>query len=152
MRGLGMVKTLSLASKEERWGPLIATLAFYFWFFANIRHNPNVPDPFEAFTLGACIALSLAFLVTLFEKVSLHAVGLGGMVGLVGILGWVFEDPFLKIGSIKAHLFPVLAILLVFSGLVGSARIHLKAHESRDIAAGFLIGLAGQFFAVRILY
>lgn len=152
MRGLGMVNSLSLESKEERWGPLIATLAFYFWFFANIRQNPNVPDPFESFTLGACIALSLAFMVTLFEKVSLHAVGVGGLVGLVGILGWVYDEPIFTIGPVRVHAFVALATLLILSGVIGSARLHLKAHDTRDIIAGFLIGLASQFFAVRILY
>ena len=152
MRGLNMVNSLALETKEERWGPLIATLAFYFWFYANIRQNPNIPDPFESFTLGACLALSMAFFAALFNKTSLHAVGLGGMIGLVGTLGWIFDQPYVVLGPYEVHVFLLMAVLILFSGVVGSARLHLKAHQVPDILTGFLIGLAGQFFAVRILY
>lgn len=152
MRGLGMVKSLQLPTKEERWGPLIVTLVFYFWFFINMKHNPNIPASFTAFTLGSCISLSLGFLFSVFDKISLHALGLGGIVGLILIAIWLGEEQTLLLWGYRVNLLLVIVATLLFSGMVGSARLLLNAHQLSQLAVGFLVGLCGQFLAVRFLY
>ncbi|MBX2815871.1 MAG: phosphatidic acid phosphatase [Saprospiraceae bacterium] len=153
MRGLGMISSLEMPTRQERWGPLIICLVLYFWFFANIRKNPAVDESFTAFVLGASIALSLSFLASLFDKISLHGVGAGGLVGLVFVLILLNTNtPMLAIGNIRVHLFIILVAFVLLAGIIGSSRLYLKAHSFRQVVAGVLVGFSGQMLATGFLY
>jgi membrane-associated phospholipid phosphatase len=46
----------------------------------------------------------------------------------------------------------ILVLTLIFSGMVGSSRLILGAHEPIDIYGGFFVGFISQFIALQILY
>lgn len=156
MRFLGMVETIELKDKKERIGPYIATGVFYLWLYVNFRNDPGVPPHFAAFVLGSVIGLFLAFFINNFSKISAHAVGMGGLTGMFIILTSLgsFDPVFIRLGSLGAIQTTVTTLLLLSilaAGLVGSSRLILKAHEPIDLFGGYMVGLAAQFFAFRIL-
>ena len=91
----------------------------------------------------------------LFKKISLHSVGMAGWLMLtILMLGYFEFDSFtLSLGgeAYEIGLSYWLYIVLLLSGIVGSARLALKVHDLDEVSYGFLIGLLGQIIAFRLL-
>jgi len=155
MKALGLVSSIELKDKQERIGPYILTGVFYLWVFRNLLDNPDIPLAFKVFALGATIGLFLAFFVNLFSKVSMHAVGMGGLLGMVVItmLRFSYENFMIQFGenNIQMSMNSLLMIIIILCGVVGTARLFLGAHHPRDLYGGFMIGLGTQFLALTIL-
>jgi membrane-associated phospholipid phosphatase len=152
MKSLGLIKSIHMQDRQDRIGPLIVTGVFYIWAFRNMISNPDIPQPLTIFTLGICIVLGLCFLINLFSKISLHAAGAGGMIVIAALI-WQFFAPYgFAIGSWIMDSSIIVALILIFAGLTGSARLYLKAHNPSEIMGGYFIGIAGQLIAFFILY
>ncbi|MDH3648336.1 MAG: hypothetical protein OEQ53_01575 [Saprospiraceae bacterium] len=151
MQLLGLVRSLELDSREERFGPLIAALVFNTWFLVNVIQNPEVPGEFSVFVLGTCIALGLSFFLNVFTKISLHAVGLGGLLGMIIVMGWVYKLDRVGIGPVHIHFLMVIYLVCIIVGLVGSMRIYLAAHDKKEIYIGWSVGLVSILIALRYL-
>lgn len=141
---------------KERIIPLAVTGGFYLWLFVNIRENTIIPGPVRMFVLGATISLFIAFLINIMSKISLHAVGMGGLVAIVLLTRFLYSYenfvvtlPYL--GTFQVHMNFLVLITVVLAGLVGTSRLYLKAHEVKDIYGGYLVGVIGQLIAFRIL-
>jgi len=143
MRFLGLVKSITLEDKQERIGPFILTGMFYIVIFMSLNEATAVPRLFKSFTLGATIALFMAFFINLFSKISLHAVGMGGLVAIC-IMNVV-------IAHSNANNEFVLILAFLMAGVVGTARRILTDHEPPDIYGGFFIGFLSQFVALSFI-
>jgi hypothetical protein len=157
LRFTGLVKSLEMRTRQERIGPYIITGMFYIWMFRNFLGSTQVPTAFSCFLLGATIGLFIAFFINIFSKISIHAVGMGGMVGMAVITMLLFShDSFLlhigPLGALELNMSWVLIGLVLLAGLVGSARLLLQAHEPLDLYGGYLVGFAAQFIALRFLF
>jgi hypothetical protein len=155
MKALGMIDSLEMKTKNERIGPFIATGIFYLWFFRNIYSDPNMPVAYVAAVLGATIGLFSAFFINLFYKISLHAVGVGGLIGVAFITVTFFSYgimPLDKLGMMQVNTYYLLFVTILISGLVGTSRLILKAHRPQEIYLGYLLGLATQLLAIKILF
>ena len=111
----------------------------------------DTPTVLSTFVLGSVIALSISFFVTVFSKLSLHTVGMGGLLGLNAIMFWHFGYDQLSILGYIVHLRLVFLCFLILSGLVASTRLWLGAHVPKEIYGGLLVGFASQFIALRYL-
>ena len=142
MRGLGFIETMEMRTGDERVGPLIATGILYIWMFLNVQHLDGMPDIFKFFVLGATLGLFAAFFINLFTKISLHSIGMGGLVGMLFLfyLFYSFDD-----------LSWLLLAGIVAAGAVGTARLYLKAHEPNEVYGGLLVGFVAQFLAFKII-
>lgn len=152
MKALGLIKSLQMKDKMERVGPLIATSIFYLWLYLNIKDNTMIPGAFSFFVLGSTIALFLSFFLNIFHKVSLHAVGAGGM--LIGMIligsnfsygSFVIDVPVL--GSYQISIMALYIVLLLVAGITLTARLLLKAHKKDELYGGFFIGAISQILA-----
>lgn len=157
LRLLGMIKSLEMTDRTERIGPYIITGVFYLWMFRNFLDNTQIPTAYTSFVLGATIALFVAFFINIFSKISIHAVGMGGLAGMVVITMLLFSyDTFTLhssiLGSFQLNMVTVLMIAIIFAGLVGSCRLFLQAHRSQDLYGGYIVGFATQFIALRFLF
>lgn len=151
MKPLGLIKTWQMEDKMERTGPYILAGVFYLWLYKNLLSTGQAPDLFATCTLGATIALFLTFFINIFTKISAHAVGMGGLVAmfLLAMKTWgdgMFDLPALG-GVLQLSLNVVLATVIIIAGLVGTARLALGAHESRDLYRGYAVGIAAVLFA-----
>ena len=156
LRFTGMIQSFQMETKQERIGPYIITGLFYLWMFRNFLDNPSIPTAFTSFLLGATIGLFFAFFINIFSKISAHAVGLGGLLGMVVITMLLFSyDTFTIMsarGTLEISMSTVLLITILIAGLVGTARLALQAHEPMDLYGGYLVGFASQFLALRFLF
>lgn len=136
MRGLKIISDFQLNTSKERILPFIAIMLFYFWTYLVIK-KLGVGDYFVHVTLGASFGIFLAFFFNVFYKISLHAVGAGGFLGIALTL---------TLSSTYNLLFPLL-LVIVIAGLVGSSRLFLGAHSPREVLTGYMVGILGQMVA-----
>lgn len=156
LRLLGMVNSMEMHTKEERIGPYIITGVFYLWMFRNFLDNTGIPTVFTSLMLGAVIGLFIAFFINVFSKISAHAVGMGGLTATVVIAMLAFNfDTFVIsstiLGTFEVSLGSLLMIMIVLTGLVGTARLILEAHQPKDLYGGYLVGFFSQLIAVQFL-
>jgi hypothetical protein len=156
MRKLDLISSLDMRDKKDRIGPFIVTGIFYLWVFQNVLRNNDMPTAFLIAVLGTTMGLFLCFLINLFFKISLHATGISGYVGMVAITWYYYSYgtfemwlPFLGPCNVSTNL--VLIVSVLVAGLVGTSRLGLKAHTSRELYAGFALGLLCQYAALKIL-
>jgi membrane-associated phospholipid phosphatase len=142
MRGLNLVSDITLPMRTERIGPYIIVGLLYIIIFVNFNNNPTIPSELRIFSLGATIALFMAFFINLFSKISMHTVAMGGFLAMVLI----------AIARSYAHNEYVFILAVMACGLVGTARMILGAHEPADIYGGYFIGFLSQFVALNFLY
>ena len=152
LRGVGFIKTLEMQDRQERIGPLIVVMVCYLWLYLNIRTNNMIPIPFATFVLGALIAIFFSFAINVFSKISLHGVGMGGLiVGLLYLLtnhGGTYLNFSLFGGVYQMHAILLIALVLIMSGLVLTSRLYLKAHIPQEIYGGLCVGILGQMIAL----
>ncbi|MEM9823212.1 MAG: hypothetical protein AAF985_19180 [Bacteroidota bacterium] len=156
MRFLGLINSFQMHDRRERIGPYILTGIFYIWMFRNLYEHPDIPTAYKIFVLGTTIALFMAFIVNLFSKISLHAVGMGGMVGMVVLTMLLFSyNTFLLhtglFGTIQVSMNALLMLTLLLAGMVCTARLLLNVHTLQDIYGGFVVGFSTQFIALQIM-
>lgn len=157
MRFLGMMKSLEMTDRTERIGPFLVTGVLYLWIFYNFWNSPVIPTAYTAFMLGVVIALFAAFFVNLFSKISLHAVGMGGLVAMVGITMLLFSGSSFTLalgewGTYSVSVTLLLVLVVFLAGLVGTCRLFLQAHEPIDLYGGYLVGFTAQLLAVRFFF
>lgn len=81
---------------------------------------------------GIGLIVLIIGLISYFWQVSAHAAGMGGLVGYIGSLMLLYDEPLLKIPFF---------ISLLLAGLVISSRLKLGAHTPSQTYIGFTIGL-----------
>jgi hypothetical protein len=155
MHRLKLISSIEMTDKQERIGPFIATGIFYLWVFRSVLNDTNMPTAFLIAALGTTIGLFACFLINLFFKISLHATGAGGFVGMVLITMWLYSYgafsmwlPFVGVCTVSINFILMLSVFL--AGAVGSARLVLGAHTSKELYAGFVLGLVCQYIALQV--
>lgn len=131
---LGFLSELEMPKRHDRFGPLLlAAISVY----STERLLERLFAPYEIllFLLGITLSLVLAFLINLQIKASIHMAGMGGLLG--GILAVSMQT--------QTNLFFIIAPIILLSGLLGTARIKLKAHQPSEIYLGFLVGFIPVF-------
>lgn len=153
MKFMNLIPSLEMPEKSHRTGPLIVTSIFHLWIFKNLIDNPEIPVVFSAAALGSIITLFLCFFINLFNKISLHAAGMGGWLSaLVISLVYYSQEQILVFNGEatqwSVHALILIAFLVFLTGIVTTGRLYLKAHTMDEVAGGFFVGVAGQFLAI----
>jgi hypothetical protein len=135
LKATGFVKSLFLPTQKERIIPYILTNFFFFWTFWVFRNTEGTPVIMKAMTLGVFLASSSAILFNIYHKISMHAIGVGGLVGLILVVMYT-----------EANLISALplTVALLIAGFVSTARLILTDHKPADIYIGFILGLICQ--------
>lgn len=127
---LRIIKSMQMETARERLIPLLSTAGFFMvgYFFLQ-KFNP--PTFITLFYLGTLIAVLLSLFISFFWKISIHMLGIGGLLGAL-LAVW------LKFG-VTTHLW--MLVVLVAAGLIGSSRLLLGAHNPKQVYAGFILGV-----------
>jgi len=157
IRFLGINKDLQMDSRQERIVPLIITAMFYLWLFVNIKNNTYVPLLFTSFVLGATISIFISFFINNFSKISLHTVGMGGLVCILILLhvNFDYSDFILNLGPLgvyQIHLSVLIVLGILIAGGVGAARLYVTDHTNSDIYGGYLVGLTSQLMSYLFIF
>lgn len=143
LKKVELVDSFELKNKQDRIIPLIITAVFYCWLSVNLFYNPGYPKGFILFTLAATLALMLSFIINLFSKISLHAIGVGGFIGFV-VLTMLYYS--------YDNLESILLGSIILGGIIGSSRLVLNAHQPREVYYGYLVGFGTQLLIFNFLY
>ena len=82
------------------------------------------------------LSVFLTFLFSFRWKISAHAVGLGGALGILFLLNKVLPEN---------QLLYIIVAAIILTGLVLSARLELEAHSPAEVYSGFLLGFSVCF-------
>ena len=135
---LKLVKSFYLQSREERIYPLLTVAVLYYLTYYMLK-SFHVSFIFSYYMLGSTFLTILALIISFYRKISLHMIGIGGLLGLLmGLsLNLNLDLTWFIIGAI------------ILGGILGFARIQSNSHKPSDIYSGFLVG-AGVMFLLFI--
>ena len=125
-----VIKSLEMTETQERFVPFLVTAIFYFFSYFTL-YKLQAPGFIAAYILGAFIIVFLISFITIKWKISAHAAGLGGLIGMMLALANLYF----------ASTIFFFAQALIVTGLVASSRLILEEHNLKQVAAGFLMGV-----------
>ena len=137
LKAVGFISSLYMHSAKDRIIPYIACGIFFFWAYTVFRQQSGYPNLLTSFLFGIFLASSAGLIVNIYFKVSMHAIGMGGLLGFMLI---VFRS-----GTMLMTWPLALAILL--TGLVCTSRLLISDHSQKEIYSGLLVGLLTQLAA-----
>lgn len=140
MKALGFIQTFEMKDKQERIIPFIATMIFYIWTFLAVKNALALSFAMVIFFLGTVISLMASFFINLFHKLSIHMVGMGGLL----------TATLMMLTNSERSVLLFVLLFVVLTGLVASARLYLKAHTPVQLYSGFLVGIVGQMLGMLI--
>lgn len=129
-----VIKGIEMTLAQERIIPLFFTGIFYFIAYYYISRYPVLLF-IKLFLVSGIINIILAMIISFKWKISIHSIGLGGILGLLIYISLFF--------SINLNTFLIIALNLW--GLVAFARLKLNAHNPLQVYIGFLTGFAIVF-------
>jgi hypothetical protein len=140
LRGLGFNKSILLKTQKERIVPYIASITFFFWSYYVFKHQPETPKILVGMCRGMFLSSAVALLLNNYFKISMHGIGIGGMIGLVVVSIW---DTSQFMGL------PMLIAFLI-GGITITSRKIASDHSWFDLIAGVVIGFTFQFISLWI--
>lgn len=141
VKAVGFIDSIFLRTQKDRIIPYIVSGIFFFWAYTVFKQQAQYPLILTSFILGIFLASSAALIANIYFKISMHAIGMGGWIGIFLIIMRTNE---------MLMTWP-LCIVLLITGLVCSARLLISSHEPKDIYMGLLVGIITQFVAAMVL-
>lgn len=138
---LKFISSVLLKSQKDRIIPYIACGIYYFWIYLVMRNNEGIPKILTAFLLGVFIASSAALIANIYLKVSMHAIGMGGLLGIFYCI----------MNSNTMLMTWPMAVAILITGMVCTARLIVSDHQPKEIVTGLLIGLFTQAAALFVV-
>jgi hypothetical protein len=140
-KGLGFVQSIYLKTQRDRIIPYIACGLYYFWMWYVLKNQPAFPQFLVMLSLAIFLASSAGLIINSFMKISMHGLSLGVMMCFMLIMAFTTE----------ANFGPYVAIALVITGLVSSARLINSDHHPAEVYAGFFVGVLSQLIAAQFV-
>ncbi len=134
------ISSLNLESRLERTLPFLITSICFFIGYYFVKQLP-IQRIFHLFMLGILTANIAALIINYRSKISIHMIGIGGIVGaMFGISQILMTNQLLPV---------VLGILI--AGILGTARLVSGSHNPPQIYTGFLTGFFSVFLILDFL-
>ncbi|NVK05529.1 MAG: hypothetical protein HWD92_11945 [Flavobacteriia bacterium] len=140
MRQMGMIQSLHMSDAKDRRYPFMVSIVF-FAFTGYTLYNNGVAMEIVAVLAASAVTLLIFLAFLSVTKLSVHLAGMGGLTATVLYLSYTYHLMLLE----------TLALAVLLSGLLGTARLKLKAHTTFQILSGYGIGLACTFIAFHLL-
>ncbi len=135
-----LITHYTIPKRSERLTPLFLTTAFYLFCYIVLRRL-GAPQAIQHFIMACTVALFMASIIHIKWKISLHMIGLGGIIGLISYFGYLYT----------LNTSGALIIAIFLAGIVGSARLILEAHTQNQIYSGFLLGFSITFLVLFVM-
>lgn len=137
LKQLRVIDNVYMKTTKERKWPFVFTLVWYYMAF-QLLTKLYIPQSFLLLMLGAICAIGLSLIITLRWKVSIHMLGIGGLIGAIIGISHRFQFDYSNL----------IMLLLVFAGLIGFARLKTHSHNYRQVYIGFLLGFLVEWISV----
>lgn len=121
---------ISLNNHRDRVFPLLSSAVFYYLGYM-LLSKANAFQIFKLFMLGSVFLILILLVISFYWKISNHTAAIGALTGTLLSL------------SFRTGNNPVLSLVLVIlvSGIVGTARLILNKHDIWQILAGYGVGV-----------
>ena len=136
----GRVSSLEMSNHKERSLPLVKTVIWMSVGYYLLENALFYTPILKAELLGAIIIILVAAIISKFWKISLHLLGIGGLVGV-----------FIALQVIYGDLLYLLILFILLSGILAVARIKQKAHNYAQVYAGFIVGLSVELITILLI-
>lgn len=128
-----MIGDLDVSDSKQRNTPFSLVLFYYVCTYVIFRIKAGlVSEALLSMMLAVPLGILVAMIVNRWTKISVHCLGIGGVVGALMGLG---------IAHNVQMIMPV-SLMILIGGLVAFARIELEAHTPVQAYLGFVVGLA----------
>lgn len=134
-----IIENIYMQSRKERILPVFITTVIYFLTYYWFKHQDFSPI-LQSYILSIAIITFATLIISFFWKISLHMIGIGGILGLIYVLS----------AQLKLDLVGILLLGTFLAGLLGSARLKLESHKPAQVYFGFLFGLCLMIFLLQI--
>jgi len=135
LKGVGFIDSIFLKTQKERIIPYIGSGIFFFWMYLVFRNQSEVPSILTAFIFSVFISSSVALIANIYFKISMHAIGVGGLLGLMLVI---------FITNTSSSITMPLVITILITGIVCTSRLIVSNHTQKDIYLGLLYGILCQ--------
>lgn len=133
--------TKSVAASNHQRFFLLLTTAIIYTFSYRILVHVSIFETITVYILLCAVLMIISLIITYFWKISLHMIGIGGFIGLL-----------LALSLVQINIaYYILPLSFVIAGLIGSSRLYLQAHSTKQIYIGFLLGLVVSFIFSSLL-
>jgi len=125
-----IIKSFKAESIKERKIPVAMMIVLFYLLGNTLFGITNLKDLGMLFY---ATSLGLVFIYILFAfkiKTSIHLISIGITVGFFYVLSYIYQQ----------NLTVVIISGLLLSGILGSARLYLNAHTSKEVYLGFVLG------------
>ena len=129
----GRVSDLAISDRRQRALPFAVTTACYLA-GALLLRSCSAPAWLCGYFVGAAAAAAIAIIISTRWKISAHALGMGGITGMIL---WLAIKGLLTLSPL-----PAMAVAVIASGAVAAARIFLGRHTPAQTYAGWALALA----------
>jgi len=132
LKSLNLISNLHMPNREERKIPFLLTgttyliIIYLYTTVLDLQLDPKI----YSFMIGATLAIIIGYIITNRWKISVHMIGIGGVIGILVLLS--------KLGG-EVQIIPIIAAIIA-SGFIAFSRIFLKAHNYQQVIAGFILG------------
>lgn len=139
LKNLGIINSIFLPSLEERKYPLYISCIIFLMILYKVIPNNYVNELFYYFT--GLLTATCATLVLLFFKfkTSMHLLGMGSILTFLIALSIHFET----------NITIAISLFTLFTGMVATSRLYLKAHTKNELLIGFLLGCCSQLIILK---
>ena len=145
LKTLGYLQTFAMPDRQQRIVPFLLITVFYtavtyvFYDRAEVSMNDN----FLKFLIIINALVAVSTLATLFYKVSVHSLGIWGLIGIL--------LPLNKISDAGTLFIPTL-VSIVLAGVIMSSRLQLNVHKLSEVLSGAMIGFCTSFAIMHFLF
>ena len=135
LKNIGWVKSIYLKDVSERRIPLYIYMFLTFMVIYGVV-SPVFSIELYYYFVGILGSLIACLILVLFKfKASMHMMAVCGMTTFLIGLSFHYEK----------NITFAIAVAILISGLVATSRLFLKAHTSKELILGILIGIVPQF-------
>lgn len=144
-KALGTIKSLAMVERKERIIPFVFITTIYcvitYLFYSKSRMD--LGDNFLRLMIVIDLLVLVATVCTFFFKISVHSIGIWGLIGMLVLLT--------KMTSLNSLLYVSLGLILL-AGIIMSARLQLGVHTSREVMWGSIVGLVTSVTGMLVLF
>jgi hypothetical protein len=141
LRALKFIDSFFLHTQKDRIIPYIACGIFYFWVYLVFKNQPNIPIVLTACIFSVFLASSAALIANIYLKISMHAIGMGGVIGILLII--MYSNTMLTTLPFS--------IAFLLTGLVCTSRLIVSNHQPKEIYLGVLLGIISQLIGAAVV-
>ena len=136
------ISNLEIDNRSERFIPILITAiysAVLAWFLMVKTPSGILPPAIYLLPAGGTIAILLVLLITRFDKISLHALGVGMLMGF--LIAYFQTQAQFQLG--------ILLLATVVCGFVMFARLYLGKHNLRQCLMGYFLGMLVIYLTIK---